>query len=62
MENATSIVKAAFFTDPLPRTRRLIVALLRLRGNVFTESLPSNGCARQSINHLQFSGANGWIT
>jgi hypothetical protein len=49
------------FTDPLPSNGRPIVARVRSRGNVFTESLPSNGSIRHSIyvptyslNHLHY--------
>jgi hypothetical protein len=38
------------FTAPLPSNWRPIVARFSCRGNVFTESLPSNGSIRQSIN------------
>jgi hypothetical protein len=37
------------FTDPLPSGGCPIVARVGSRGNVFTESLPSNGSMRQSI-------------
>jgi hypothetical protein len=37
----------ALLTDPLPGSGRPIVARVRLCGNVFTESLPSN----RSIRH-----------
>jgi hypothetical protein len=36
------------FTDPLPSVRRPVVARVGSRGNVFTESLPSNGCIRHN--------------
>jgi hypothetical protein len=37
------------FSDPLPSNRRPIVARVGSRGNVFTESLPSNGFIRHNI-------------
>jgi hypothetical protein len=36
------------FIDPLPSNRRPIVARVGSRGNVFTESLPSNGSVRHN--------------
>jgi hypothetical protein len=40
----------SFFTDPLPSNGRPIVPRVRFRGNMFTESLPSNGSIRHPIN------------
>jgi hypothetical protein len=37
------------FTDPLPNNRRPIVAGAGFRGNVFSESLPSNGSIRHNM-------------
>jgi hypothetical protein len=37
------------FADPLPSNRRPIVARVCSRGNMFTESLPSNGSIRHNI-------------
>jgi hypothetical protein len=37
------------FTDPLPNNRLPIVARICLLGNVFIESLPSNGYTRHNI-------------
>jgi hypothetical protein len=37
------------FTDPLPSNRRPIVGRVGSRGNVFTESLSSNGSIRHNI-------------
>jgi hypothetical protein len=37
------------FSEPLPSNGRPIVARVRLRGNMFTESLPSNGSIRHNI-------------
>jgi hypothetical protein len=37
------------FTAPFPKNRRPIVERVSLRGNAFTESLPSNGYARHNI-------------
>jgi hypothetical protein len=37
------------FTDPLPSNRRLIVTLVGSRGNMFTESLPSNWSLRHTM-------------
>jgi hypothetical protein len=39
------------FTAPVPNNRRPIVARFGSRGNVFTESLSSNGYTRQNIIH-----------
>jgi hypothetical protein len=45
------------FSEPLPSNRRLIVAHFGSRGNVFTESLPSNGSVRYNISrHIQLTG------
>jgi hypothetical protein len=41
------------FTDQLPSNKRSIVARLRFRGNVFTESLLRNGSIRHSIYRLE---------
>jgi hypothetical protein len=38
------------FTDPLPSNIRPIIARVGSIGNVFTESLPSNGYIRHNIN------------
>jgi hypothetical protein len=38
------------FTDPLPSNISPSVAHVGFRGNVFTESLPSNGSIRHNIN------------
>jgi hypothetical protein len=38
------------FIDPLPSNGRPIVVRIGSRGNVFTESLPSNGYTRHNIN------------
>jgi hypothetical protein len=38
------------FTDPLPSNRSPTVERVGSRGNVFTESLPSNGYTRHNIN------------
>jgi hypothetical protein len=43
-------VVLGMFTDPLPSNRRPIFAPVGSQGNVFTESLPSNG----SIRHNTF--------
>jgi hypothetical protein len=40
------------FTAPLPSNRRPVVARVGSRGNMFTESLPSNGSIRNNIIHL----------
>jgi hypothetical protein len=37
------------FTDPLPSSGCPVVARVDCRGNVFVESLPSNGYARHNI-------------
>jgi hypothetical protein len=42
------------FTDPLPSNRRPIVPCVGSRGNVFTESLPSNGSIRHNINKRKY--------
>jgi hypothetical protein len=42
------------FTDPLPGNRRSIIARIGSRGNVFTESLPSNGYPRHNIHSLSY--------
>jgi hypothetical protein len=47
------------FTAPLPSNRYPIVAPIGSRGNVFTESLPSNGYTSHNII-LQFARSSKW--
>jgi hypothetical protein len=52
------------FTDPLPSNRHPIAAHVGSRGDVFTESLPSNWSIRHNINIvLRETGWSGmdWI-
>jgi hypothetical protein len=44
-------------TCPLPSNGRPIVALVRLRGNAFTESLASNGSMRDNTKARHWSTA-----
>lgn len=37
------------FTDPLISSGRPVVACVRFRGNMFTDSLPGNGSVRHNI-------------
>jgi hypothetical protein len=46
-------------TDPLPSNGRP-VARVRFRGNMFTESLPSNGSKRLTIN-TRLMRRRGWV-
>jgi hypothetical protein len=52
-QKAASLLLIRLSTDPLPSSGRPIVARIRLRGNVFTESLPSHGSIRHSM-HLPY--------
>jgi hypothetical protein len=38
------------FISPLPSDRRQVVARVGLRGNVFTESFPTNGCTSHNMS------------
>jgi hypothetical protein len=44
-----SRIVSGVFTDPLPNNRHPNVGRVGSRGNVFTESLPSNGSIRHNI-------------
>jgi hypothetical protein len=44
-----SLIVLGVFTDPLLCNRRRIVARVGSRGNMFTESLTSNGSIRQYV-------------
>jgi hypothetical protein len=46
-----NILLGGVFTVPLPSTGRPIVARVGFRGNLFTETLPSNVCTRHNIFH-----------
>jgi hypothetical protein len=54
-ENPASVIKEEF-TDPLPSNGRPTVARVDSGGNVFTESLPSNGSIRHNTNNIRFVG------
>jgi hypothetical protein len=47
------LILLGVFPDPLPSNKRPIVAQVGSRGNVFTESLPSNGSIRHNILSVQ---------